>query len=88
MSWIDPNVAQPDFHVPSAFGWLEISEISPLSSCPSLDLAAQAFGEGRLGVAERSFEALSQDASTPSYARGLALFGLAVIALAVFLPPR
>lgn len=26
MSWIDPNVTQPDFHVPSAFGWLQISD--------------------------------------------------------------
>lgn len=26
MSWIDPNISQPDFHVPSALGWLQISE--------------------------------------------------------------
>jgi len=26
MSWIDPNVTLPDFHVPSALGWLQISE--------------------------------------------------------------
>lgn len=26
MSWIDPNVPSPDFHVPSALGWLKISE--------------------------------------------------------------
>ena len=26
MSWIDPNVVSPDFHVPSALGWLQISE--------------------------------------------------------------
>lgn len=26
MSWIDPKVAQPDFHVPSALGWLQISK--------------------------------------------------------------
>jgi hypothetical protein len=26
MSWIDPNTIQPDFHVPSALGWLQISE--------------------------------------------------------------
>ena len=26
MSWIDPNVTSPDFHVPSALGWLQISE--------------------------------------------------------------
>ncbi|MBN2314506.1 MAG: carbohydrate-binding family 9-like protein [Sedimentisphaerales bacterium] len=26
MSWINPNVPSPDFHVPSALGWLQISE--------------------------------------------------------------
>jgi len=26
MSWIDPNVTAPDFHVPSALGWLQIGE--------------------------------------------------------------
>lgn len=26
MSWVDPNITTPDFHVPSALGWLRISE--------------------------------------------------------------
>jgi hypothetical protein len=26
MSWIDPKVAVPDFHVPSALGWLQITK--------------------------------------------------------------
>jgi hypothetical protein len=26
MSWIDPEITQPDFHVPSALGWLQISK--------------------------------------------------------------
>ena len=26
MSWIDPNITPPDFHVPNALGWLVISE--------------------------------------------------------------
>ncbi|MHC4434407.1 MAG: carbohydrate-binding family 9-like protein [Planctomycetota bacterium] len=26
ISWIDPNVTLPDFHVPSALGWLQISK--------------------------------------------------------------
>jgi len=29
ISWIDPNVSQPDFHVPSALGWLQISKNRP-----------------------------------------------------------
>ena len=24
MSWVDPRTVEPDFHVPTAFGWLEI----------------------------------------------------------------
>jgi hypothetical protein len=26
MSWIDPNTVEPDFHVPTSLGWLEIVE--------------------------------------------------------------
>ncbi len=26
MSWIDPKTPEPDFHVPSSLGWLEIVE--------------------------------------------------------------
>ena len=26
MSWIDPHITQPDFHVPSALGWLKIGK--------------------------------------------------------------
>ena len=60
----------------------EISEDSLFSSCPAVDIAARAFAEGRLDVATQRFETLSQDASAPSYARGLAMFGLAEVALA------
>ncbi len=45
-------------------------------------MAARAFAEGRLDVAARGFETLWRDASAPSFARGLALFGLAEVALA------
>lgn len=24
ISWVDPATTEPDFHVPAAFGWLEI----------------------------------------------------------------
>jgi len=60
----------------------EISEDSFLSSCPAVDMAARAFAEGRLDVAAQGFETLWRDASAPSLARGLALFGLAEVALA------
>ncbi|MFH1719782.1 MAG: right-handed parallel beta-helix repeat-containing protein [Planctomycetota bacterium] len=58
------------------------SEDSPVSSCPALDMAASAFAEGRLDVAAQGFETLSRNAAVPSFARGLALFGLAEVALA------
>jgi len=58
------------------------SEDSPVSSCPALDTAAKAFAEGWLDTAAQRFETLSQDASVPSFARSLALFGLAEVALA------
>jgi len=61
---------------------VEASEDSLLSSCPAVDKAARAFAEGRLNMATRGFETLAQDASAPSFARGLALFGLAEVALA------
>ena len=61
---------------------VEASEDSLLSSCPAVDKAAGAFAEGRLDVAAREFEMLAKDASVPSFARGLALFGLAEVALA------
>ena len=60
----------------------EASEDSLFSSCPAVDVAARAFAEGRLDVAAQGFETLSQDESAPSFAHGLALFGLAETALA------
>ncbi|MHC4363433.1 MAG: hypothetical protein ACYSTZ_11450, partial [Planctomycetota bacterium] len=58
------------------------SEDSLLSSCPAIDTTGKAFAEGRLDVAAQRFEAISRDASAPSFARGLALFGSAEVALA------
>jgi hypothetical protein len=52
------------------------------SSYPALEAAAGAFAEGQLDVAVQRFETLAQDASAPSFARGLALFGLAEVSLA------
>ena len=52
------------------------------SSYPALDAAAGAFAEGQLDAAVQRFETLAQDAAAPSFARGLALFGLAEAALA------
>lgn len=61
---------------------LRQQDAGAVSSCPALDAAAKSFAEGRLDAAVQEFETLSQDASIPSFARGLALFGLAEIALA------
>jgi len=55
---------------------------SLVSSCPALDMAAKTFAEGRLDEATQGFETLSRDASVPPFARSLALFGLAEVALA------
>lgn len=55
---------------------------SLFSTCPAVDTAAKAFAEGQLDVAIQRFEMLSQDLSAPSFVRGLALFGLAEVALA------
>lgn len=55
---------------------------TPASSCPGLDGAAGAFAEGRLEQAARGFETVARDASVALFARGLALFGLAEVALA------
>ena len=60
----------------------EASEKSLLSSCPAVDMAARIFTEGRQDVAAHEFEKIFQDESAPSFARGLALFGLAEVALA------
>ena len=60
----------------------ETSEKSLLSSCPAVDMAAQTFADGRQDVAAKEFEKISQEESAPSFARGLALFGLAEVALA------
>ncbi len=58
------------------------SQEMPASSCPGLDGAAGAFAEGRLEEAIRGFETVARDASVAPFARGLALFGLAEVALA------
>ena len=55
---------------------------TPASSCPGLDGAAGAFAEGRLEEAIRGFETVARDASVAPFARSLALFGLAEVALA------
>jgi hypothetical protein len=60
----------------------EASEDALISSYPALDAAAGAFAEEQLDVAAQGFEKLAKDASTPSFARGLALFGLAEVELA------
>jgi hypothetical protein len=52
------------------------------SSYPSVDIAARAFAEGRQDIVVQEFKKISQDESIPSFARSLALFGIADVALA------
>jgi hypothetical protein len=59
----------------------DILDDSLSSSYPAIGVAARAFAEGSLDVANQKFETIYQNASAPSFARGLALFGLAEIAL-------
>jgi len=61
---------------------VEASEDVLISSCPTVDKAAGAFAEGRMDLALHGFETLAKDTSAPSFARGLALFGMAEVALA------
>jgi len=58
------------------------SEKSLPSSYQAVDMAARTFAGGRQDVAAQEFEKICQDESAPSFARGLALFGLAEAALA------
>jgi len=60
----------------------EVSDKFLSSSYPAVDIAARAIAEGRQEAAVQEFEKISQDESIPSLARGLALFGLADVALA------
>ena len=57
------------------------NEIPP-SSWPALDAAAKALAEGRLDAASEEFETISKNTSAPALTRGLAMFGLAEVALA------
>ena len=52
------------------------------SSWPALDMAAKALAEVRLDVASKEFEKVSQNMSAPSLIRGMAILGLAEVALA------
>lgn len=60
----------------------KVSEKLLPSSCPAIDIAAQTFAGGRLNIAAQEFEKISRDESASSLARGLALIGLAEVALA------
>ena len=58
-----------------------MQELPPTSSA-ALDGAAQAFAQGRLDEAAKGFETVARDVSSASFIRGLALFGLAEVAMA------
>ncbi|MBN2377392.1 MAG: right-handed parallel beta-helix repeat-containing protein [Sedimentisphaerales bacterium] len=68
--------------VPALVIQAETSNDPFLSHYPSLDQAAKALAQGQLDVAIQGFEAVTQDAQTPSFVRGLALFGIAEVAQA------
>ncbi len=59
-----------------------VSQDTPASSWPALEQAAQAFAEGKLAGATEGFEAVARDPSGGAFARALALFGLAEVAMA------
>ena len=59
-----------------------ISNNLSASSRPALDAAATAFAEGRLDAASEEFKTISQTTSVPAFIRGLAMLGLAEVALA------
>jgi hypothetical protein len=52
------------------------------SSWLALDTAARALAEARLDAASKEFEKVSQDTSVPAFVRGMAILGLAEVALA------
>ena len=60
----------------------EASQDLPASSWPALDVATRALAEGRLDAALKEFEMVSQNTSAPASLRGLAMLGLAEVALA------
>lgn len=58
------------------------SQDVPASSWPALDQAGRAFAERNLAEAKEGFEAVAENTSMTAFARGLALFGLAEVAMA------
>jgi hypothetical protein len=60
----------------------KVPQSPPMSSSPALETATKALSEGRLDVARKEFEAITQSSSAPPFIRGLALLGMAEVALA------
>jgi hypothetical protein len=54
----------------------------PASSAPAIETATKALSEGRLDVAHKEFETIAQSPSALPLARGLAMLGIAEVALA------
>lgn len=54
----------------------------PSSLAPALDMAAKGLAEGQLDTAEREFKAIVERRENPPFVRGLAMLGLADVALA------
>ena len=56
--------------------------VSPKSCCPALDEAAASLADSQFDAANRGFEEVARDSSSPAFVRALALFGLAEAARA------
>ncbi len=54
----------------------------PATCSPALDAAAKALAEGQFDAAAEGFETVAKDVAVPSFVRGLALLGLADVAVA------
>jgi len=59
-----------------------ISQDLPASSSPAIETATKALSEGRLDVARKELETIAQSPSAPPLVRGLAMLGIAEVALA------
>ena len=61
---------------------LRVPQNLPASSSPGIEAATKALSEGSMDVARKEFETITQSPSTPPFVRGLAMLGIAEVALA------
>ncbi len=63
-------------------GYSKAAEGLPASCSPEMEAAGKALGDGRLDAAREGFEKVAGDSSVQPFVRGLAMFGMARVALA------